>query len=653
MSGRFSKTRTNIARYVILIIVALVGLCGRLAWLQLVEGLELSKKVDGQIWDSMVQQSPRGTIYDRNGRELAISELTKSLYVNPREFNGDAAAISRELAPVLAMKPEDIQTCLTASSGFVWLKRKLEPENAERVKAIIREKNIKGLGFVEESKRYYPNNLLAANILGFVGMDDSGLDGIEMTMDKTLKGALIKQSLETDAHGLPIFDSIFSYKPVLQGKTVYLTIDSVIQFIVEQSLDKAMARTKAQAATVIVMNPKTGEILAMASRPSYDPNQFYRYNESNWKNRAVSIVYEPGSTFKSVVAAAALQEKLVTPDESFLDKGYIEASGRRIQNWDGEGHGSISFTEIIKYSINTGFVQVGERLGAERLTRYAQLFGFGQTTGIELPGEEQGILYKASDMRESDLATMSIGQSIAVTPLQLITAVSAIANNGVLLKPHIIKEIDNSDGTLLTAKAAEQVRQVITPETAKELGLLMEKVISEGGGKKGRVKGYRFAGKTGTAQKLKEDGSGYAEGRYIASFVGFGPLDDSQLAAIVVIDDPKGDYYGGEIAAPVFSEIMAQVTRYLSIRPDSAADNIEAIAPPGKTPDSPLIRTPPPGKAIVPNVAGQTMRKAGDSLTTAGLSFLPVGTGIAVRQTIPPNTIVDPGAEVTVYFEPR
>jgi len=473
-----------------------------------------------------------------------------------------------------------------------------------------------------------------------------------MTLDKILKGVSTRQELDTDAHGLPIFDSVFSYKPGRQEKSVYLTIDSTIQFIVEQSLDKAMARTKAQAATIIVMNPRTGEILAMASRPSYDPNRFYSYNENDWKNRAVSIIYEPGSTFKSIVAAAALQEKLVTPAERFIDKGYVEASGRRIQNWDGESHGAISFTDIIKYSINTGFVQVGMRLGAERLTQYAQFFGFGQATGIELPGEEQGILYKASDMRESDLATMSIGQSIAVTPLQLITAVAAIANDGMLLKPHIVKEINNSDGTLLTATATEQVRQVIDPEIAKELGLLMEKVVSEGGGTKARVKGYRFAGKTGTAQKLREDGSGYAAGRYIASFVGFGPVEDPQVAAIVIIDDPKGDYYGGEIAAPVFSEIMAQVTRYLGIRPDMANESLEVTRQPSQAFIRPPLQTPPPGKAVVPSVVGKTMRTAGESLTAAGLAFVPVGTGIAVGQSIPSNTIVDPGAEITVYFKP-
>jgi Cell division protein FtsI/penicillin-binding protein 2 len=459
----------------------------------------------------------------------------------------------------------------------------------------------------------------------------------------------VRQVLATDGRGIPILGSIFTLGPAQQGKSVYLTIDERIQFIVEHSLDKAMAQTKSHAATAIVMNCKTGEILAMASRPTYDPNSFDRYNENSWKNRAVSIVYEPGSTFKAIVAAAALQEKLVTPEERFYDKGYIEASGRRIRNWDGEGNGVISFTDIIKNSINTGFVEVGMRLGAERLIRYAHSFGFGQPTGINLPGEEQGILYEESVMRASDVATMSIGQSIAVTPLQLITAVAAIANDGVLLKPHIVKEIRDSDGQVLQAAAAEQVRQVIAPETAKELGLLMEKVISEGGGQKALVKGYRFAGKTGTAQRLNDTGSGYADGRYIASFVGFGPVDDPQIAALIVLDDPDGDYYGGEIVAPVFSEIMSQITRYLGIRPATVAEPFADFRP--RQIARPPLKTPPPGRAVVPYLAGASMRQAGDTLAEAGLTFVPSGTGVAVRQNIPANTVVDPGTEITVYFE--
>lgn len=646
------RVRKLIAIFLVVILAAIFGLAGRIAWVQFVNGPKLAERARSQLIESKELQSPRGTIYDRNGRELAISSLTKSLYVNPQQFNKDPVAISDQLAPILSMKPEDIRTRLMASSSFVWLKRTLEPDAAERVITLIKEQNITGLYFIEESKRYYPNNRLAANVLGFVGTDDIGLDGVEKTLDKTIKGVLTRQVVDTDNHGIPIFKSILAFSPAKQGKSVYLSVDSTIQFIVEQSLDKVMARTKAKAATVIIMNPRTGEILAMACRPTYNPNQFYRYGAAEWKNRALSIIYEPGSTFKSIVAAAALQEKLVTANDRFVDNGYVEVSGRRIKNWSGDSYGPVSFTDVIKNSINTGFVQIGLRLGADRLNQYARAFGFGKTTDIELPGEEEGLLFNPKDMRESDLATMAIGQSIAVTPLQLLTAVAAIANDGVLLKPHIVKEIYNADGTLAEATPTERVRQAITPDTARELTALLEKVVASGGGKKAAVKGYRFAGKTGTAEKLKE-GGGYEAGRYIASFVGFGPVEDPQVAALVVIDDPEGAYYGGEIAAPVFSEIMTQVLRYLNIRPQDAGDLKAVSTQRAVVPDSPALRPAPKGKVVVPGVIGRTMREAGDSLAGAGLSFIPVGTGIAVRQSVPPNTAVEPATEVTVYFEPR
>lgn len=657
MSGITPVVRKNIAICLFLLIAAVVALSGRIAWVQLVDGKRLAAKAKIQLQDNKVLQSPRGTIYDRQGRELAISSLRKSLYVNPRELNQDPTMVANALAPILEMKPEQVRERLMAGGSFVWLKRTLEPEATQRVLSLIKENNIKGLEFVDESKRYYPNESLAAHVLGFVGTDDIGLDGIEMTLDKVIKGELVHQAMDTDSHGIPIFRSSVSFNPVKQGKSVYMTIDSTIQFIVEQSLDKVMAQTQARGATVIIMNPRTGEILAMASRPTYDPNKFYRYAEENWKNRAISIVYEPGSTFKSVVAAAALQEKLVRADEKFTDNGFIEVSGRRIRNWSGESYGSVTFLDIIKESINTGFVQVGMRLGSGRLTDYTRAFGFGKATDIGLPGEEEGLLFDPKDMRDSDLATMSIGQSIAVTPLQLLTAVSAIANEGVLLRPYIVKEIYNSDGSLASATPTQRVRQVISPDTAKELTRLLEKVVSEGGGKRAAVKGYRFAGKTGTAERLNESGGGYAAGRYIASFVGFGPVEDPQVAALVVIDDPRGAYYGGEIAAPVFGEIMTQVMRYLSIRPQNAGEmvTLPALKEPNTNAVPPVAGAPlvvPKGKVVVPNVIGKTIREAGDAFTTAGLILIPEGSGVAVRQSIPPNTAVNPATEITVYFDP-
>ncbi|MCX7779568.1 MAG: transpeptidase family protein [Negativicutes bacterium] len=652
---RGASVERRILYFLLALLLAGAILTGRFAWLQLVQGQQLKAKAAVQLRDTKALQSPRGTIFDRNGRELAISSLSKSLYANPQELDKDAGVLAEMLSPILGMKAADIKERLRADARFIWIKRTLDKEQAEKVSRLIKEQQLKGFGFIEESKRYYPNDTLAAHVLGFVGTDDAGLDGVEMVLDKTIKGELSQQIVETDSYGVPIYKSIFTFLPRKEGKSVLLTIDNTIQFIVEQSLDRVMARTKARSATAIVINPRTGEILAMANRPAYNPNRFFDYGPAEWKNRAVSIIYEPGSTFKAIVAAAALQEGVVRPEERFQDNGYVEVSGRRIKNWDGGSYGNIAFVDIIKNSINTGFVQVGMRLGASRLNDYARAFGFGKATDVELPGEEEGLLFETANMRASDLATMSIGQSIAVTPLQLLSAVAALANDGVLLKPHIIKEIRNPDGSVVSSVATQPVRQVVSAETARIMTGMLEKVVTEGGGKKAAVKGYRFAGKTGTAEKLRSGGGGYEAGKYIASFVGYGPVDDVQVAALVIIDDPSGVYYGGEVAAPVFSEIMTQVMRYLNIKP---LPGFEPIAAP-RPQDKPAAETvgaaspPPPGKVVVPNVLGKTIREAADSLNKLGLAINPAGTGIAVKQSIPANTVVDRGAEVTVWFEGR
>lgn len=644
----------RVALFFFIILICLLGIIGRMGYLQLVQGTKLAEKTRLQLQESRALQSPRGTIYDRMGRELAISGVTKSLYVNPKILNKDAGEIAAMLSPVLDMSEANLKERLTVDSSFMWLKRTLEPEKAKQVESLIKQYQIRGLEFVEESKRYYPNDSLAAHILGFVGTDDIGLDGIESVLDKTIKGDRQKQQLETDGYGVPIFKSILTFSPSMQGKSVYLTIDNTIQFIVEQSLDKAMVKTKAKAATAIIMNPRTGEILAMVSRPGYNPNYFGRYSEAERKNRAVSIVYEPGSTFKPLVAAAALQEGKVRADERFIDNGYVEVSGRRIQNWSGDSYGNIGLVDIIKNSINTGMVQLGLRLGSTKIMEYARNFGFGHATGINLPGEEEGILFKPGDMRDVDVATMSIGQGIAVTPLQLITALAAIANDGLLLKPHIIKEIHNADDSIESVSATTPVRQVIDPEKAKIITEMMEKEVSEGGGVKAAVKGYRFAGKTGTAEKLKESGGGYEDNHYISSFAGFGPVEDPQVVALIVIDDPVGTYYGAEIVAPIFSEIMLQVMRYLNVHPELAS---QVAPPPAKkkaepaVPFSPVRQDVPQGKVVVPNVKGKTIREAAELLSKAGLAFVPVGTGLAVGQQSEANSIVSSGTVITVTFE--
>lgn len=572
----FLQGRTTKLVMALLIFMGII--VARYAWLQLVQGNELAERMRWQVGHDYSVQSPRGAIVDRNGRELAVSTMTKSLFVDPNHVE-NAAQLAKDLAPLVGKTEQDILDDIAVGGGFSWVKRRLEQSEYEAIRALIREKGYSVcLGFRDEAKRYYPNDVLAANVLGFVGTDDKGLDGIEQAWDRYIKGEVTESFIYADTRERPILESIFAPHGY-QGdrcKTIQLTIDSAIQFIVEQELDRAMAENSPLAITCIAMDPRTGEVLAMASRPTYNPNKFWEYDQEVWKNRAVSYIYEPGSTFKAVVAGAALQEGIVAPNQIFVDPGYVMVSGKKIQNWNGSSFGTVTFADVVKQSINTGFALVGLDLGADKLISYARLFGFGEPTGIELSGEEIGILYTPDEMVDSDIATMAIGQSIAVTPLQLITAFCAIANDGILLKPHIIKSIKNANGTTYSETHIEEVRRTIDSASDKTLVGLLEQVVATGGGGKASVRGYRIAGKTGTAQKVSEYGDGYSEGKYIASFCGFAPVENPQVALLVMIDEPYGSFYGGQIAAPVASRIFSQVFRYLRIEPSDAPLGVDS-----------------------------------------------------------------------------
>mgnify|MGYP000890309681 CR=1 FL=1 len=654
----------RIARVALLMFVVLVVLTFRYAYLQVIQGDALAQRMRDQSGYEFRIQSLRGAILDRNGKELAVSNMTKSLFIDPNHVyeSHDPAAIAADIAPVIGLTEQEILDDIAVGGGFVWVKRRLEHSEYEAVRAVIREKGYSDcLGFQNEAKRYYPNDALAANLLGFVGTDDEGLDGVEQALDPLLKGEVREERLTVDGQRRPILDSIFFGRRTYRGdycKTAVLTIDSTIQFMVEQELDRAMAENNPASITAIVMDPKTGEILAMASRPSYNPNRFWDYPQENWKNRAVSFIYEPGSTFKAIVAGAVLQEGIVTPNQVFFDPGYVMVSGRRIQNWSNESYGAVTFTDIVKNSLNTGFAQVGLSLGAEKLMHYTRLFGFGAQTGIDLPGEEEGILFKPEDMRDSDIATTAIGQSIAVTPLQLVTAMSAIANGGTLMRPHIVRAIKNPDGSVYEERTPQPIHETLQRTVNRTLIGLLEQVVATGGGSKAGVKGYRIAGKTGTAQKIRLDTSGYMEGRYIASFCGFAPVEDPIFTVLVMIDDPHGgNFYGGQIAAPVASRIFAQLLRYAHVEPSSnpftqAEESEEPARMTGEEKRMEAVATPPEGKALVPDFTGLSMREAARLAEQRGLFFESEGTGAAVSQSLSVNDIVDQGTHIKVYFAP-
>ncbi|MBR1804870.1 MAG: PASTA domain-containing protein [Selenomonadaceae bacterium] len=669
----------RITRLVMFLLFLIVVIVIRYGWLQLVQGSELAERMRWQVGHDYSVQSPRGAIVDRNGRELAVSTMTKSLFVDPNHVE-NPAELAKDLAPLVDKTEQEILDDIAVGGGFSWVKRRLEQSEYEAIRALIREKGYAVcLGFRDEAKRYYPNDVLAANVLGFVGTDDKGLDGIEQALDKYIKGEVTESFIYADTRERPILESIFTPHGY-QGdrcKTIQLTIDSAVQFIVEQELDRAMAENSPLAITCIAMDPHTGEVLAMATRPSYNPNRFWDYEPEIWKNRAVSYIYEPGSTFKAVVAGAALQEGLVAPNQTFVDPGYVMVSGKRIQNWNGLSFGTVTFADVVKQSLNTGFALVGLDLGADKLISYAKIFGFGELTGIELPGEEAGLLYEPQEMVDSDIATMAIGQSIAVTPLQLITAFCAIANDGILLKPHIVKQIRNANGSIYSETHVEEVRRTIDSATDKTLVGLLEQVVASGGGGKASVRGYRIAGKTGTAQKVSEYGTGYSEGKYIASFCGFAPVENPQIALLVMIDEPYGTFYGGQIAAPVAGRIFSQVFRYMRIEPsdaplgldadeisddvgtgDAAIQSIQQREEPTlpKEPEPKIDDTPKenlaPEAARVPSFYGKSIRESARLANEAGLAFEAEGSGFAVDQSVPAGEIVDRGTAVKVHFSP-
>ncbi len=677
------KNRATVQKNINILVMVLLGgllvVLFRYGWLQLVQGRELSERMRYQVGQDYLVQSPRGAIVDRNGRELAVSTMTKSLFVDPNHVE-NPQQLAEDLAPLVGKSVEDVLEDIRVGGGFSWVKRRMEQSEYEAIRALIREKGYANcLGFRDEAKRYYPNDVLAANLLGFVGTDDKGLEGIEQALDKYIKGEVTESFLYTDTQSRPILDSIF-VRHGYQGdrcKTIQLTIDSAIQFIIEQELDRAMAENNPLSITCIAMDPRTGEILAMANRPSYNPNRFWDYEQDAWKNRAVSYIYEPGSTFKAITTGAALQENIVSPNQIFVDPGYVMVSGKRIQNWNNASFGTVTFADVVKQSLNTGFALVGLDLGADRLIGYAKKFGFGELTGIELPGEESGLLYNPDEMVASDVATMAIGQSVAVTPLQLITAFCAIANDGVLLKPHIIKNIKNANGTTYSETKVEEVRRALESAPDKTLVGLLEQVVATGGGRKATVRGYRVAGKTGTAQKVNDDGTGYSEGKYIASFCGFGPVEHPQVALLVVIDEPLGDsFYGGQIAAPVAGRMLSQIFRYLRIEPttDASYDETELTEDVGEGDtsgasaayESQVVTKPkveekisqpertnsPEGTAVVPNFTRKSIREVARIVAEIGLTLDSSGSGFASYQSIAPGEIVEKGTRIYVEFSP-
>jgi len=534
----------------------------RLVSLQVLQAAELTARADRQHQKSVTMEGARGTVTDRHGKVFAMNVEVPSIFGVPTSLDSPANA-ARSLSPVLHIRREEIEKKLRQDRHFVWLARKVEPEQGRRLEQL----SIDGIGMVMEGRRFYPKGPLLAHVLGFVGMDGVGLEGLERRYESQLHGEKRLTILQRDALGRTVFPKDLREQVPATGQALTLTIDEVIQYIAEKELEEAVDHARAKSGTIIVMEPRTGAILAMAVSPRFDPNAVASLTADRWRNRALTDTYEPGSTMKVVVAAAALEERVMMPGSMlFGENGRMTIANTTIH--DHEKLGWMTFAQMIQKSSNIGAAKTGMLVGDQRLYRYLQAFGFGQRTDIDLPGEVSGLLKAPREWGRRSLASISMGQEVGVTPLQMITAVSAIANDGVLMKPYVVAEVRDQKGQRMKEILPQVKRRVVSPATAHTLTTIMEGVVSSGTGTKAAIPGFRVAGKTGTAQKVDPRTGTYSSALSIGSFVGFVPADAPRLTIIVVIDEPQGEAWGGVVAAPVFRRVGEQVLTYLGVLRD-------------------------------------------------------------------------------------
>jgi len=558
---QLAEKRKRIFFLIIAFIIIFLTLIYRLFQIQVVEGSKLAELArKGHVF-SYVLDGKRGTIFDRNLKRLAVNVDAKSLFAMPYQVvNGDE--VSRLLAEKIDVGYSQIREQLEKERYFVWIKRKLSQDSYRE----IQDMGLEGFDFVTESTRYYPKENLAANMLGFVGVDNQGLEGLELYFDNELKGLPGLVVMERDASGGKIPLSIEQMQPSQDGNSLVLTIDEVIQYITEEALEKAYEQYRPKSAVAIVVSPKTGEILSMAVKPTYDLNYFQQSPEDYWKNRAITDNYEPGSTFKIFTIATALENNYASLNDHFNCKGWIRYHGTVIRDID--PHGYQDLTDIVKNSCNVGLIEVGTRMDENLFAESLKNFGFGEETGVSLPGESPGLFRPVNQWSRISIASLSIGQEISVTPLQLVMATAAIANNGILMKPLIVKEIIDSEYNVISEYKPEQVRQVISPGTANTMMDILQEVVNDGTGSRAKLRNYTAAGKTGTSQKFDFSLGRYSNEKFTSWFVGFAPSHNAEIAILVMLDEPKGSYYGGTVAAPVFQEIATKALPYLSIPPE-------------------------------------------------------------------------------------
>ena len=677
-----SRSRPDVSFSRALLVAAFIGfwmlaISARLVFLQVSQHNELAERARQQQQNAIETTPQRGQLLDRQERELARSVETVSLFVDPEGFKqpGDMQCTAGYLSAALGLKYSDLthqfQQAQTDGRRFLWIARRLDAEQGDKIMAL----NLPGLESRKEPKRYYPNGSLAAHVLGFVGLDGKGLAGLEQSYNTKVAGEPGKLFLEKDANGRPYESSEIASKP---GQTIVLTIDQSIQYKAEQAIQAAVERSHAKSGSVIVLDPHNGEILALANAPTFDPNNLGKAEASTRRNWALENTYEPGSTFKVVAFSAAIEKKLAKPDDRIdCQMGSITVAGRLVH--DHHPFGTLTIAEALAKSSNVAAIKLGIRVGDDAMYDFITRYGFGKTTGIELPGEAQGIVRPVSRWQPSSIGSIAIGQEVGVTPVQMVAAFGALANDGIRVAPHLVREIRNSSGVVVYRSQSEE-RRVVSSETAIVLRGMLEGVTLKGTAKKAQLDGYSAAGKTGTAQKIDPKTRAYSRTKYVGSFVGFAPVKNPAVVIIVVMDEPAGSYHGGDVAAPVFREIAEQILPELGVMPDidmkTAPDLIARVNPESAdgvrdqqarseqerqatmpTVDSnggkggEVVYAVASNKTILmPDLRGRSVRDVARTCAQLGLQIEAHGEGRVLKQNPSPGREVESGRVVYVDF---
>lgn len=648
--------KKRIALGFVIIAGLMILLAFRVAWIQIVDADELTEKAIGQQTSDITLEAKRGTIYDRNGKELAASIDCYTLWVRPAQLaeeksSDDITKIAETLAPIVGMEAADVRKKLVTDEALVKVAQYLEKDAADTV----RDLEIAGIELSEATKRYYPLGNFASQLLGSVNIDNVGRTGIELEYDQYLSGIDGRWVKNTDLAGNVLVDGSEEYYEAQDGNNVILTIDEAIQYYAEKAVAKGMEDTEAKRIMCLAMDPKTGEILASVVAPGFDPNnatepydekekkKFNKLKEEEqmsylfdmWRNPIVSDTYEPGSTFKLLVSSAALDEGAITNNDTFNCGCSITIAGVTLHCWSTNDHGMQTVKEVLGNSCNPAMATIATIMGAENLYEYLNLYGINETTGVDYPGETGSIMYSLDDVGPVELATIGYGQGISVTPIQLLTAVSAIGNEGVLLEPRYVKALTDSKGDIVKEYETKEVRRVLSKETAKEMLQNMEYAVSEGGAGAAKIVGYKVGGKTGTANKVE---NGVYGDYYYSSFIGIAPVDDPKIAILVVVDSPKGSYYGSMTAAPIAKSVLEDTLRYMNIEPEYSEEELSLIEG---------------NYTIVPSVVGKEYSDAAGIISGAQLEYQkPAGATddfVVAAQYPVGGTKVKQGSKVYIY----